>query len=239
MKAKKFLPIVLLAVFCVLSIPAHAQEKWGVTLLMYGQGAGMEGEVGALGHTAKVDLSFSDILKNMEFGFMGGARVYKGPWSVTGDVNYMGLGMENNAVKADVNSWMIATDVGYQVSPHVEVLGGVRITALRNTLDFKGPLGLTTKPKKSWGDPVVGLRFAPPLGRNWYLWTRFDVGGFGVGSDFTYEVNALAVRKFSERTSLVLGYRVIGVNYDKGDGLQRFVYDVTISGPMFGLALSL
>lgn len=218
--------------------PAQAQDKWGVTMLMYGLGAGMEGKVGALGHTADVDLSFSDILKNLEFGFMGGARAYKGNWSVTGDVIYTGLGMENDLVKADVNQWIISSDVGYQVSQSLEVLGGVRVNALRNTLDFKGPLGITVEPKKNWVDPVVGIRFALALNDKWSLWSRLDVGGFGVGSDFTWEINALAVRKFSDRTSLTFGYRALGVNYDKGEGVKRFLYDVTISGPVIGMAMS-
>jgi hypothetical protein len=236
------------AILCVLTLvlsflsfstsPAQAQDKWGVTMLMYGMGAGMEGKVGALGQTADVDLSFSDILKNLEFGFMGGARAYKGNWSVTGDVIYTGLGMENDLVKADVNQWIVGSDVGYQVSHSVEVLGGFRINALRNTLDFKGPHGITVKPKKSWVDPVVGIRFAPALSDKWSLWSRFDIGGFGVGSDFTWEVNALVVRKFSDRTSLTFGYRVLGVNYDKGEGVKRFLYDVTISGPVVGMAMS-
>lgn len=228
----------VLIVLCLAAVPARSQDKWGGTVMLYGLGAGMEGKVGALGHTADVNLSFSDILKNLEFGFMGAARVYKGNWSVTGDVLYTGLGMENDAVKADVNQWVVSADAGYQVSQSVEVLGGVRINALRNTLDFKGPLGITTEPKKSWVDPVVGIRFAPSLSDKWALWSRFDVGGFGVGSDFTYEINALAVRKFSDRTSLAFGYRVIGINYDKGEGLKRFLYDVTISGPVAGLAIS-
>jgi hypothetical protein len=42
--------------------------------------------------TADVDMSFGDILDNLEMGFMGAYRATRGQYSVTVDGIYMGLG---------------------------------------------------------------------------------------------------------------------------------------------------
>jgi hypothetical protein len=56
------------------------------------------------------------------------------------------------------------------------------------------------------------------------------IGGFGAGSDLTWDVLAAAGYQWNDRFSLVAGYRALGVDYDK-DG---FVYDVVQHGPILG-----
>jgi hypothetical protein len=61
---------------------------------------------------------------------------------------------------------------------------------------------------------------------------RGDIGGFGVGSDFSWQIQANAGYRFSKLFQATIGYRVIGINYDKGEGMDRFVYDVDTYGPV-------
>ncbi len=66
---KKFylLPLLLC---CVMLTPAHAQENWtevGIYSLM----TAIEGEAKVGNVTSDVDVSFSDILDNLDMGFMG------------------------------------------------------------------------------------------------------------------------------------------------------------------------
>jgi len=211
---------------------AQAAESWGGDLRLYVLGSGMEGSVGASGRAADVNLSYSDVLSNMKLGFMGQTHLYKGRVSIHEDVSYMPLKMENNLVKADITHWVIGFDGGYRFSRYVELFGGVRINAVRNTFDFKAPPAFETKPRKTWVDPVVGLRLNPELSRNWALSSRFDVGGFGVSSKFTYYIEGALVRRISPRTSFDFGWRVLRIKYDK----SRLLYDVTISGPLAGFS---
>ena len=229
---------VLFCISCGIASFSHAQEEWKVDARMFLLAAGMEGEVGALGRTADVDLSFGDILSNLEFGFMGGAIAHNGVWSIGAEVSYMGLGMENDLVRADVNQWLIEGTLGHRLTRNLDAFGGLRVNALRDTFTFKGPLGFETEPHKSWVDPIVGVRFTPQFNEKWSLWSQFDIGGFGAGSDFTYQIHVLGRRRFNERMALDFGYRVLGVDYDSGDDAGRFVYDVTNSGPEFGLVYS-
>ena len=65
---------------------------------------------------------------------------------------------------------------------------------------------------------------------------RGDVGGFDVGSQFTYDAIGFVGYDISRVTSIWLGYRVLGVNYESGSGFSKFKYDVTMYGPGLGVA---
>ena len=56
------------------------------------------------------------------------------------------------------------------------------------------------------------------------------VGGFGAGSDITWDLLAGVGYQYNEHISFALGYRAMGVDYDH-DG---FVYDVVEHGPVLG-----
>jgi len=64
---------------------------------------------------------------------------------------------------------------------------------------------------------------------------RGDVGGFGVGSHFTYNGSAILGYSFSHTVSAWLGYRILGINYQDGHGPDRFMYDVRMHGPIMGI----
>ena len=72
-----------------------------------------------------------------------------------------------------------------------------------------------------------------PLSNKWALTGYADVGGFGVGSDFTWQVGAGAVYKYSDKYSIKFGYRLLSVDYNK-DG---FVYDMKSDGLFVGMGV--
>ena len=231
--------LVLLQLFNPAGSEAQDNEKWHFAVPLYLWGAGLNGQVGVLGRTVEVDQSFSDLLSNLHFGFMGGARAHKNKWAISTEIIYVSVGSATSTgTDVDVDQWIIAGDVAYQVSPSLEVLGGARIVSIGNSIDFQAQLLPTLHQDKTWVDPVIGVRFAPRLSDSWSLWTRFDLGGFGIGSDFTWQVNALAVYSFSEKKALMFGYRVIDMDYNDDNAVGRFVYDASMQGPVAGLLFS-
>jgi len=68
--------------------------------------------------------------------------------------------------------------------------------------------------------------------------TRGDLGGFGVGSDLSWQVLALLDWQPWKHASLVAGIRGLGVDYENGSGLDRFAYDATTWGPLLGFSLN-
>ena len=73
-----------------------------------------------------------------------------------------------------------------------------------------------------WVDPLVGLRIRHQLAPGQELLLRGDVGGFDVGSQFSW--NVLATYSFQIGAyygltySGMLGYRALAVDFEKGSG---------------------
>jgi hypothetical protein len=72
---------------------------------------------------------------------------------------------------------------------------GFRFTYLRGEIDVHH--GPTVDQNESWVEPLIGSRFTLDLADRWTLAAEANVGGFGVGSDFAWNAQAL------------LGYRTI------------------------------
>jgi hypothetical protein len=89
-----------------------------------------------------------------------------------------------------------------------------------------------------WVDPVVGLRWMPQITDNWHIILKGDIGGFGIASDFTWNLQGVFVWDFADYLSLVFEYRAVSVDYSTGTvgTPNRFAYDTITHGPMFGLA---
>jgi len=66
------------------------------------------------------------------------------------------------------------------------------------------------------------------------------IGGFGVGSEFTWNVLVGAGYKFSKRWTVLLQYRFLGVDYTDGTAgtLDYFRLDTTMSGPLLGFMVT-
>jgi hypothetical protein len=63
-----------------------------------------------------------------------------------------------------------------------------------------------------------------------------DVGGFGIGSDFAWQLVSRFNWRPADAVDLFFGYRVLDADFEDGDGANRFLYDVQTSGPLLGFA---
>jgi hypothetical protein len=93
---------------------------------------------------------------------------------------------------------------------------------------------LEAKAGASWVDPFVGARVVLPAGKRSSVVLQGSVGGFGVGSDLAVDAAGYFEYSFSERTSAIVGYRLLAVDYEDGEGADRFIYDTTTQGPAVG-----
>lgn len=85
---------------------------------------------------------------------------------------------------------------------------------------------------------MIGLQYVAPIADKWSLSLRGDVGGFGVGSDFTWQAWAGVRRQNTDKFSWYLGYRAISFDYEEGSGLNYQHYDLLQHGPAAGIAIS-
>jgi opacity protein-like surface antigen len=224
------------------TVPATAAE-WKHELAPYVWGSAMEGTAGIGDITAETSLSFSDILENLEFGFMGTYRASRDRYSITVDAIYMGLGATEKgpggALKADIDVDQVGleTDFAYALNDRFMVLAGLRYVSLDLELRLTGPLGneLSAGEEQSWVDPVIGAIYTWPFADDWTLNLRGDIGGFDVGSNFAWQGIATLRWQLSPRTSLGVAYRYLDMDYEDGKGDDYFKYDVATSGPAMGV----
>jgi hypothetical protein len=237
MKHKILFTLALAAALLPPALRADETNKWTCDVTLYGLAAGMSGDVTVRGIPADVDIGFDKIWDNLEFGAMGKVRVGYERWALTTDVIYMALGASKNGVSADLDQWVVEPTLSYAFCKEFELLAGTRYNNLSG--EIRGP-GVLPTPRiptgtQDWWDPIVGTNLRLPLGRNFSFNVRGDVGGFGVGSDFTWQAFPWFGWQFAKWGSLQAGYRWVYSDYETGSGTGKFKYDILTQGPQLGL----
>ena len=243
MKTRDQAAIGLLALLA--AVPLHAEE-WQHELAPYMWGAAMSGSATVGTVTSDVDMSFGDILDNLEMGFMGMYRGTRDRFSIDVDTIFMGLGATEPSrpglAKADidVDQFVLGAAAGYALTEKFVVLGGLRYYDLSAEVKVTGPLGNTADAEtdESWVDPYLGARYTIPLSEAWSLNLSGDIGGFGVGSDFAWQGLVTFRWQLTERTGALAAYRYMDVDYESGNGSNRFEYDMVFSGPALGIVFT-
>lgn len=90
---------------------------------------------------------------------------------------------------------------------------------------------------RNWVEPFVGARANIDLGEDFVLQVRGDVGGFGLGSDFAWQLAAVIgwqFEMFDMDAALFVGYRALAQDYEEGS----FEWDVIAHGPILGLGFT-
>jgi hypothetical protein len=218
--------------------PAGAQapsDKWDVTVAPYFMGAAMSGTTAVRGREVDVDVSASDIFSNLQFGAMGLVVARKGKWGLGGDAIWMALGSTVRNTNVDFNQGAFAFYGLRRLGAAADLTFGMRVNTLQGKLTFNA-LGVEASQDKTWVDPLVGLILHSSGEHRVQLKVYTEIGGFGVGSDFTWQIFPTLGFKFTDRFSLEVGYRWLDIDYSTGDGNERFAYDVLAQGPIGGLA---
>ena len=78
-----------------------------------------------------------------------------------------------------------------------------------------------------WFDPYVGLRTRYDFNKTYYTAVRGEIGGFGVGADLMWEVEAAVGINLTRSIFTEIGYRALGGNFEDRD----FRFDVVMHGP--------
>ena len=238
-------------------LAAEADERWQFEFTPYLFGSALTGTTGAAGVTADVDVSFGDILENLDSGFMAMFEARKGPWGFALDGVYFrlkdqktdswqgpgGIGTATGDLEATMTEQIYQLAVSYRAldaATKLDWIGAARYTQLDTDLD----LVTTTGPvlpggtralgaSESWWDPVIGIRVITPFAERWSLVGYADVGGFGVGSDVSYQALAGVNWQFSETFAAKFGYRYFYQDYRN----DAFVWDMAAHGLYIGLGI--
>jgi hypothetical protein len=85
---------------------------------------------------------------------------------------------------------------------------------------------------ETWFDPMIIARIKKSEVDKFVYQFRGEIGGFGIGSDLAWQIQAYAGYRFSKLFEMTAGYRIISLDYESGSGQDRFEYDVDTSGPV-------
>lgn len=227
-------------------------DRWTFAVAPYLWAISLDGTAKVKGIEADVDVPFSDALKDLSFGAMLLVDARRGRFGigVNGVFTRVSPDDEVGPIEIDVTSDLAQLGVGpyYRVVEWqfgesasgrplrviVEPTAGVRLNHLRLELEVRR--GRQFDDSETWVDPIIGTRFAVDLAERWMLSGEADIGGFGVGSDFAWNVQGfLGYRAsvFGQPTTFTIGYRALYVDYDHND----FKWDTTQQGPILGAVL--
>lgn len=216
--------------------------KWRFSVAAYLLAPHMSGTVGVAGKEIALDASPSDIFGNLKFGMMGYAEANNGTWGVGFDFLYMDLEAEGEGllpVTVGAKQVMGEADLLRRLTPWAEALVGGRVVGLESSLEYGGTrVDSSFSASKTWFDPVLGVRLTAPNTGRWLASFRGDIGGFGIGSDLSWQLNPMVGYRFSRVVSTQLSYRVLYIDYQDGEGPTEFRYDVTTSGAQLGFSFA-
>jgi hypothetical protein len=227
--------------------PPQGGGKWEFAVTPYLFLARLDGLVGVVGQTAQVNASFRDIFRNLDFAAMGTFEARKGNWMFVGDMMYMSLSGQKitpsvlfSDIDVKVKETIIDPEVGYRVLKtergSIDLMGGARIWHVKAHLTFQpliSPL-VDVEGSRTWIDPVIGARGTTSLSPRVFIHGKFDMGGFGINSDFTGQAFGGVGFQVKPRIALLGGYRYLRVDYVK----EGFIFKTALSGIALGAKFS-
>lgn len=244
--------------------PAAAISPWSFTFTAYGWVPWLSGNTTIKGRTFDVQVDPIEMLEHLNWStlpaWMSYGEARNGPIglfndivyaNVTGSKDFARLPSSSAGVSVDYEQAIVEFGGTYQVwsganpalagSAALDLLAGGRYWHQEVNATIKLLAEFDRSGSVDWVDPFVGARLRQQIAPGESLVLRGDVGGFGAGSDFSWQV--LATYNWQMCTMdghLIdgyLGYRALSVDYSQGSGNTEYKYDVLMQGPVVGATL--
>lgn len=227
-----------LAALLSVTAPALAEDGggWNFVLQPYFLAPAMNGNSGVGPIDANVDISRKDVLSSLNIGFLGYVEASKGNWAFGVDTNYMNLDATPDArrTSADIGQLAVQPMLFYRVGPWFELMGGARYNKIKVEIESTLPILDGRSRTVDWVDPLVGFRFQGPLTNSLQFSLLANIGGIVTGSDLSYQVRPMLNFAVGSGITIDAGFQWAYMDYETGSGLNRFVYDVSTTGPILG-----
>jgi hypothetical protein len=225
-------------------MPVAAQaEDWEYSAAIYGWGPDTGIDVSTPVGEISGELSFADAWEALDLALMGAFTAQSGRLGFILDGMVLKLsdnratpgvlGFTGAELSSDVriiNAYVTWQLVEYGTG-RLDVVGGARFYNTESNVTLTGgagPAAFTIS--DDWVDPVLGMRYRTDFNERWYGSLFADVGGFGTGSEFTWQGVVLVGYRFSDSFSIEGGYRVLQSDRIEANG----EIDIDMSGPVIG-----
>jgi hypothetical protein len=244
--------LILLTISCSAQDSTKIHDSWGLLLEPYLMFPNMKGVlgVGTL-PDGEVDAAVGDIFDRLQSGFMLYAEADNGTWAFSSDLLYMKLKQDAEPSTAISSGSASVAETAWELAGLHTILtwleGGIAARLLSIDADMtvvRNQIGGNTTGEEehitqTWVDPLLVVRMHLPNSGQWLVQIRGDFGGFGIGSDMTWQIQVYGGYRFTELFQVTAGYRVLGINYEMGTDKDRFKYDINTFGPVMQLGFNL
>ena len=262
----KFNKICFSLVFCVISCcilntsvyaatPYHCAMNdnatpWHFMIAPYAWIAWDKGDITVLNRKATIDMTPKDTKNALDSGLQLHLEANKNRWTFLLDTTYLELSDSSTGAlgTTTVNFKQVLVDFGEfykfmsyptdNANSRIDFEGffGGRYWYLKNKISL--PINWSDTRTKKWLDPVIGGRLLYYIRDSWVLSLNGNIGGFGLISNFTWQVKALAMFKFNRYIGIGVGFHALHVNYEDGTRLTKFKLRKTTYGPMAGIVIT-
>lgn len=238
--------------------PAEPAEKnWWFISATNSWVTAIDGEVGWRGMTVSADTSMSEVLDSLDLAYMTHFEFGYKRWSIGLDGVYAKLsdgasyeyGPIHGSMEMELEQAFVTARLQYRLVENealtLDIFAGARWTYISTEVDVHTSLSFDRPAlqrfnrersrhfdfSEDWFDPIVGLRGVFNLGKACFVQLSGDIGGFGVESDLNWQAFGGIGYRFSPRISSLLGYRALGIDYEK----ENLKLDIVSHGPTVAL----
>jgi hypothetical protein len=230
-------------------VPTQPTEnEWSFNLSICGWATAIDGTISAGNRSADVDIAFKDVLKHLDMTFMGAAEVRYKRWGFMGDLVYARLhddiappagivfSSTHEVVKETIGTFLLSYRVVDAKPAYVDFFAGARVYSFYSEIVLRpnlGQTGVKASGSSTWADPIVGMRGRYYVSRAVFLNGYGDIGGFGAGSELSWQVLGAVGVEAACWCDVQLGYRALGFEYGSGNRKQ----EITTHGPIIGATM--
>lgn len=215
-------------------------QAWDFAFSPYGWGMNVDGEVGVGDVSAEVSADFKDLVDDLEWGVMLSLEaVNDNNTFVLLDAVHVSLSSRADIAgtipaQVDLDETIVMAAIGKNLAESpFSVYGGVRYADIEVEVAAGGPLGGVSTDSDGIFDPVIGGRIALPFNERAGLNISANIGGFGVGSDFSWEAVAYLYTGITDSITGAVGYRTLSFDYS-----EDVDFDATMHGWLAGVTFA-
>jgi opacity protein-like surface antigen len=217
-------------------------QPWNGSATIYGWVPAIQGSQEGRDGEPIIDITGPNVLEALQFAFMAAGEVRRDKLGFMFDAVYADMKFDAEAERVDISaelttklyfasgavSWRLYDEAGVLVDAY----GGLRAYGIETDFGLQiGQLAGERDATVNWVDPIVGFRGAYPLGDRFSVSGRADIGGFGVGSELTWQAYGGVNWLFADSWAATLGYRYMSIDYEA----DRLTLDIALQGPLIGV----
>lgn len=225
------------------ALDAATPSDWDFSIRPYFFLSGISGSVTAEPLTLPINSSFGDLVDNVKIGAFAAVTGEKGSWGFHFDFQYISLEGEATGrlgTTLKLENLISEGDLTYRPPAvrSLRLLAGARLYQVDETLTITrrvdDPIGGPQSPYEATTtvvDPIIGAAGNWALSPHWEVELRGDIGGFGIGSEFTNQLALAVLWRISDTVSFPFGYRVVDYQIKSDD----VWLDTRMGGLMIGV----